>query len=71
MLETRDALLARLIAETNTPEEWKEHEAYCDYVHATLGWLETGCCDTDEIEDDSACEELRVDSVVADDEWCG
>ena len=64
-------MLARLIDEANTPEEWREHEAYCDYVRTTLIWLEEGCCDTDGIEDTLACEGLETDLDVADEEWCG
>ena len=51
-------MFSRLIDETNTPEEWREHEAYCDYVRATLIWLEEGCCDKDGNEDTLACEGL-------------
>ena len=67
---TRDALLARLIAETDSPEEWREHEAYCDYVHTTLTWLQQGCCDTDKVEDTTACQDLQTDLGVADEQWC-
>ena len=70
MLEQRDALLARLIAETDTLEEWQEHEAYCDYVQTTLAWLEEGCCDGDRMEANLACDDLHIDMGIVYEEGC-
>jgi hypothetical protein len=38
-----------LVEETESPEEWEEHVAYCRYIAATQAWFAMGCCDEDEI----------------------
>jgi hypothetical protein len=63
--------LARLVAETDGPEEWKDHEAYCQYVSTTLAWLERGCCPTGEFDEDLACDGLESDLDLANEESCG
>jgi len=61
LLETRDESFARWVEGTEEPEDVEEHEAYCDYVHDTLTWLDVGCCATAEVAEDEACDDLRGD----------
>jgi hypothetical protein len=63
--------LARLIAETDGPEDWSGHEAYCEYVSTTLTWLEQGCCPTGQAEEALACDGLESDLDLASEESCG
>jgi hypothetical protein len=50
------------VDETDSPEQWEEHEAYCQYVSATLAWFESGCCDTEELEVDVPCDDPLEDT---------
>jgi hypothetical protein len=50
-----------LINETDSAEDWPQHEAYCQYVHATLTWLDQGCCEGVEVEEDLPCEDAATD----------
>jgi len=50
-----------LINETDSAEDWPQHEAYCQYVHATLTWLDQGCCEDVEVEEDLPCDDAALD----------
>jgi hypothetical protein len=59
-----------MVRETDAPGDWEEHEAYCDYVQATLTWLEEGCCQTGEEAGSPACDDLQTDLELADTQRC-
>ncbi len=70
-MRDRDAALAQLVDETESAEDWPQHEAYCQYVHATLTWFDRGCCEEVDVEQSVPCDDAELDYQSIEASECG